>query len=884
MPISRVPILHKFGIISHSQRLELQERLLKQSYLQAVGTKPAASQARNPIEVTDEFINQYNSSRSFDEKEKLEELAHKMLERIKRRAGLRDGGKGGHVDLPIAWTELSQLAQCKGVIQEDCLDVLISSLDQAPLAKAHIPALFYLAETCLYWLRTDAVNQPYLRTGEIKLLKMGQLVFTRLFYHHMAGQLQGQNDFKGRLFTYLDGFAECQEAYNPYPNALLSLRYINEVGKIVIGDANIEPGEIKEGDALDKQSLIESLHSSKERRSSTKNSTSVNTAKDQFREVSANYEPTTAQTSKSGALSSSVHDLSPTLWHTLDVWRCSNSLGGGLDEAVYAMSQCGKGMAQENWVDAMCALSVLAEAAKTNLYVLKAMQNLARGMKLQSPKPSLPRQQSTHYETITTGYTEENISVCSDVSVASQTSHQSLSDIYERTEEDTNSVKDSLTSERAVSGKSQKSGSQKSRELSVTSEAQADIGLESVEKFVEETKEGAVRADDNKLLAPDGNLGSRSKEVSFDVNLTDGEKDISSKQGDQLGEIGNVGSGKIEGQGSVYDGLPGTGLNAEAGTDLPSGRVSQASSVPTYTNTPFPNIYGLHGWHWEVGISYTELMADIVLHGKTSNLQKRALVGNNTEYDGIHKRETFKHPMKSAGLLDLVNFKAAKESDDNSPNDWSWRIRYTALQGLVKICRCCAGDKNKDGIRTVAWTALMRAQSVEVDDRVLEALKVGQVDANIENLISKHLTVTQSAIGAKIAAALAKMYLPPLPPPVETKSTTPQRVRPKLSTQTPSTKAQQKKQPLRTTLKEELMLASVNQERPADYNTRTGFDLKRMVEDQWRKELQSHLEEEEKDRIKGLALEQKADEEAARQREIKKMEKLKGKASRVPVT
>ena len=36
---------------------------------------------------------------------------------------------------------------------------------------------------------------------------MGQLVFARLFYHHMAGQLAGQKDFKNRLFTYLDGKA-----------------------------------------------------------------------------------------------------------------------------------------------------------------------------------------------------------------------------------------------------------------------------------------------------------------------------------------------------------------------------------------------------------------------------------------------------------------------------------------------------------------------------------------------------------------------------------------------------------------------------------------------------------------------------------------------------
>lgn len=49
------------------------------------------------------------------------------------------------------------------------------------------------------------------------------------------------------LFIFT-GFAESQEAYNPYPNALLSMRYINEVGKMVIGEAYTEAGEIKEGD------------------------------------------------------------------------------------------------------------------------------------------------------------------------------------------------------------------------------------------------------------------------------------------------------------------------------------------------------------------------------------------------------------------------------------------------------------------------------------------------------------------------------------------------------------------------------------------------------------------------------------------------------------
>ena len=61
------------------------------------------------------------------------------------------------------------------------------------------------------------------------------------------------------------------------------------------------------------------------------------------------------------------------------------------------------------------------------------------------------------------------------------------------------------------------------------------------------------------------------------------------------------------------------------------------------------------------------------------------------------------------------------------PNDWSWRVRYIAIHGLVKICRCTAGDSIKDGLRTVAWNSLLRAHSMERDNRVLEALNVGQV-------------------------------------------------------------------------------------------------------------------------------------------------------------
>jgi len=49
------------------------------------------------------------------------------------------------------------------------------------------------------------------------------------------------------LITWLfAGLNEYQEAYSPYPNAHLCLRYIIEVGKVMFLDDDLDPGEVKE--------------------------------------------------------------------------------------------------------------------------------------------------------------------------------------------------------------------------------------------------------------------------------------------------------------------------------------------------------------------------------------------------------------------------------------------------------------------------------------------------------------------------------------------------------------------------------------------------------------------------------------------------------------
>lgn len=50
-----------------------------------------------------------------------------------------------------------------------------------------------------------------------------------------------------------------------------------------------------------------------------------------------------------------------------------------------------------------------------------------------------------------------------------------------------------------------------------------------------------------------------------------------------------------------------------------------------------------------------------------------------------------------------------------------------AVQGLVEVCNRLEGSKMHDGLYNVAWQCLLDANSYEQDERVLEALKVGQV-------------------------------------------------------------------------------------------------------------------------------------------------------------
>ncbi|XP_072020546.1 uncharacterized protein [Amphiura filiformis] len=923
MPITKLPIVHKFGIISQTQREELQDRLIKQTYHHKGSRVPVST--RNPTELTEAFIQEFNNADGLEDKERLEELAYKMLSRAQRRAGLKQFGRGNYVDLPRAWSELSMLAQCRGKIQEECLDTLIVSLHQASLSTNHIPSLFYLAETTLYWLRTDAMDQPFLRIGEIKLLKMGLSVFLRLFYHHMVGHLSTHTECKQRLITYLAGIKECEEAYNPYPGAHLCLRFISEVGSMVVGDVLGLPLPLHtpETRTKDPNQILEE----EEPPESPINASSPITQQHSHHD-NTKMGPSPFQ--------SSIHDLSPALWHTLDVWRCVVHLSKGFKDAVKALSLCATSLSTEHWVDAVCAMRVLSEAAKSNITVLRAMQNLAKGViPATSPLPMLGHHHHHYPDAIEADVDAESIksgqtSLSGFQSAGVQSADDKVTDsmIKLQVSEDLD-MPGGLESEISLGGKrlSDLSGhsfvkgnasmqvmvgsphAKSADQLTTPSSYGHKTSLDSTPTTMAEVSSRESLESAGDLMRQNGHVpeeysddsdlepgdtsavstvrpdvtqlsgksaqgqsaeGAKFKrEVSFDIDTVkkdDDDGDVPRKSSIRMDS--GVSDRKSSSAKSVtIDPIPNTAYYANTTTPVADTNKHGKATKP-YSNKLLPDVHGIQAWSWELGFTYVEIMANMCLYSTTSNIQKLALIGDRKD---AYVRPTVSAQgkrngvvLESAGLLDMAEFHASNDGSPEDGTDWSWRIRYAAILGLVKITRC-SQDNLHEGLRTVAWNALMRCHTKERDERVLEAFRVGQVEAQLEVELQK--TKDGTPLNARLAAGLAVSYLPPLAPAVKV-PTKPTRRKVELP------KAPEpRKGANRLSLRQELMLSTAFQETPVNFVSRTSYDLKRIVEDQWRKELQQKLEEEEKDKQQELEEEQKKTEE--RQKEVDEKKKRK---------
>ncbi|XP_054842912.1 transmembrane protein 232 [Eublepharis macularius] len=350
MPIVKEPVVYCFGILSNIEHEKLQWKLWKK-YLSdsAEKTKPKKVQ-KNPFQLTEEFIEDFNDSLKTDDKEDFIELARKMLARCKRRSGLCALGCGKHVDLPVAWTETVMLSQCKGEIQEEALDILLISLDHAPVSPDHIPALFFVAESILYRICYDAVQKPYLFSCEIKLSKVGFLVFLRLLILHLSGYLEFCGEQKSRLNMSLKALAACEIAYQLYPNISFTVNFMLKAGETICESA------ILSDSALASDANLEEVQ------------------KETFQDTSLTSTGTLFVLN-SGSKQSQIK---PFLWHSLLVWVCVHNSCSEIDEVLKHVLFYKEQLHQKDWLESLLALMVLGEAAKLNMSCLKVLMDLVR--------------------------------------------------------------------------------------------------------------------------------------------------------------------------------------------------------------------------------------------------------------------------------------------------------------------------------------------------------------------------------------------------------------------------------------------------------------------------------------------------------------------------
>ncbi|XP_067320597.1 transmembrane protein 232 [Anolis sagrei] len=346
MPIIKVPVQPIFGLVSSDDHRKIQRRLLARYLKENVIKK---KKHKNPLELTEEFIQDFNDSLETERKEKFIELAKKMLARCKRRSGLTTLGCGKHVDLPLAWTEAIMLSQCRGEINEEALDILLISLDHAPVAADHIPILFFISESILYKLCYDAVKKPYLFSCEIKFSKLGFLALLRLLLIHFFDGQNFSEEHKSRLHTGLKALAACEACYQHYPNILFMVHFMLKAGEIicervVLSDSSLAPHADleEEQEGFDGTSPM-SIDSAAE----------LNPEQKQFK-------------------------IKPFLWHSLLAWVCVHNSCSEINEVLGHVLFYKEQLHQKDWLESVLSLMVLGEAAKLSLPCLKVLMDLMK--------------------------------------------------------------------------------------------------------------------------------------------------------------------------------------------------------------------------------------------------------------------------------------------------------------------------------------------------------------------------------------------------------------------------------------------------------------------------------------------------------------------------
>ncbi|CAF4034973.1 unnamed protein product [Rotaria sp. Silwood2] len=368
MPVQKISYGYRFGIVSKSYKEKIEKDIQQRQQQESDRSSSAYSSEHSKkyltLEVTEEFVRDYNRASS-SERIKLNELIYRMLQRLKRKATQCQVHTNRPIQLQMAWAELCLLSQCKSCYQEECLTTLYRALIYSPLSATQIPTLFFLSETILYWLKNDAILEPFLTSTELKLLKKvydkkGSFCSFYLYIFVSLGSTGPYEEFKIRLHTYLEGLEECESAYSSYPNAVWCIHYIESIGSVLVA-------------SVDKNVL-----NSRRSVSSAASQPVPPVPPEDFHEINKSD------------LSAIVQELSPIIWHSVDVWlfvnkystnNLSEVMNHYFNETILSLIACRHKLIDENWIDVVMAFQILADVAKTNMDMLETIQLLAQRKK-----------------------------------------------------------------------------------------------------------------------------------------------------------------------------------------------------------------------------------------------------------------------------------------------------------------------------------------------------------------------------------------------------------------------------------------------------------------------------------------------------------------------
>jgi hypothetical protein len=149
-----------------------------------------------------------------------------------------------------------------------------------------------------------------------------------LYSFYSLGSTGPYEEFKIRLYTYLEGLDECESAYSSYPNAVWCIRYIDSVGAVLVA-------------SVDKHVL--------NARRSASSATSLPVPQ---------IPPEDAHEINKYELSAIVQELSPIIWHSVDVWlfvkkystnNLSETMNHYFNETILSLIVCRHKLIEENW-------------------------------------------------------------------------------------------------------------------------------------------------------------------------------------------------------------------------------------------------------------------------------------------------------------------------------------------------------------------------------------------------------------------------------------------------------------------------------------------------------------------------------------------------------